>query len=79
MLSFDQARAEAQWRWGGLLSRGFARYDQQNRSAPYQVGTRRFGSVKIRGEGSTWEYAFRDASNRANRGQPAPRLQARKS
>ena len=67
MLSFEGARAEAQWRWGNLLFRGFARYDA-NRRLPYQVGTKAFGSVKLRGEGASWEQAFRDAAQRSNAG-----------
>lgn len=74
MLSHDQARAEAQWRWGNLLSRGYVRYDMNRRSAPYQVGTKLFGSVKIRGEGTSWEYAFRDATTRGNEGKSSPNL-----
>lgn len=76
-LTFESARAEAQWRWGGLLSRGFARYDA-NRRLPYQVGTKWFGSVRVRGEGASWEQAFRDAAQRSNTGRSAP-LAASKS
>jgi hypothetical protein len=71
MLTFESARAEAHWRWGNLLSRGFARYDA-NRRLPYQVGTRLLGTVSVRGEGATWEEAFRDASHRSNSGRSAP-------
>jgi hypothetical protein len=59
-LSVFDAEAEARWRWGGLFTRGFARYSAGQRK-PFEVGTRRFGSVKIRGRGASWEDAFRNA------------------
>jgi hypothetical protein len=71
MLTFEGARAEAQWRWGSLLSRGFARYDA-NRRLPYQVGTKWFGASRLRGEGASWEQAFRDAAQRSNTGRATP-------
>jgi len=59
------AEAEARWRWGGLLSRGFARYSSGAR-LPFEVGTKRFGTVKIRGRGTSWEGAFRNADTLTN-------------
>lgn len=54
------AEAEARWRWGGLFTQGFARYAAGRRN-PFEVGTKRFGSVKIHGRGPTWEAAFSNA------------------
>lgn len=68
-MTINGAEAEARWRWGGLFSRGFARYSSTQRQ-PYEVGTKRFGSIKIRGKGSSWESAFANADNRTN--SPAP-------
>jgi hypothetical protein len=65
-LTVMQAEAEAQWRWGGLIVRGFARHSNVGRG-PFEVGTRRFGTVKVRGAGNSWEDAFRDAADRTNR------------
>jgi hypothetical protein len=65
MLTYQQAEAEARWRWGGLLSRGFVRYDPQARQ-PYQVGTKTFGKAIIRGEGTSWESAFGNAARKSN-------------
>jgi hypothetical protein len=59
-LTVFDAEAEARWRWGGLLTHGLARYSAGHRN-PFEVGTRLFGSVKIRGRGTSWEGAFRDA------------------
>jgi hypothetical protein len=64
-LTIHGAEAEARWRWGGLFSRGFARYSSTQRK-PYEVGTKRFGSIKIRGQGTSWESAFANADNRTN-------------
>jgi hypothetical protein len=64
-LTVFDAEAEARWRWGGLLVRGFARYASGKR-LPYEVGTKQFGSVKIRGRGSSWESAFRNADTLTN-------------
>jgi len=64
-LTIFQAEAEAKWRWGGLLGRGFARYSQALR-LPFEVGTRRFGAIKIRGRGVSWEGAFRNAESLKN-------------
>jgi hypothetical protein len=54
------AEAEARWRWGGLFTRGLARYSAGQRN-PFEVGTWLFGSIKIRGRGPSWEAAFRNA------------------
>ena len=66
-LTIDGAEAEARWRWGSLLllRRGFARYSSALRR-PYEVGTRRFGSIRIRGQGTSWESAFANADNQTN-------------
>jgi hypothetical protein len=69
MLTIHQAEAEARWRWGGLLSRGFARIKENGRQ-PFEVGTIRFGSIRIRGEGTSWESAFGNASRRSNGDKP---------
>ena len=65
-LSVFEAEAEARWRWGSFFTRGFARYSGGERK-PFEVGARRFGSIKIRGRGNSWEAAFRDAVTLANR------------
>lgn len=62
-LTVTQAESEAQWRWGGLLSRGFARHSSALRK-PFEVGTKRFGSIKVRGAGTSWEGAFENAEGR---------------
>ena len=59
-LSIFEAEAEAHWRWGGLITRGFAHYASGARR-PFEVGTRRFGTVVIRGRGVSWEAAFSNA------------------
>ncbi|HEX4441583.1 MAG TPA: hypothetical protein VH854_16020 [Thermoanaerobaculia bacterium] len=59
-LTVQQAEKEARWRWGGLFARGFARYTGQSRQ-PFEVGTRTFGAIRIRGKGSSWEGAFSNA------------------
>jgi len=64
-LTIQQAEAEAKWRWGSLLVRGFARYDDTLKR-PFQVGTVCFGSVRIRGQGTSWEGAFSDAARQTN-------------
>jgi hypothetical protein len=64
-LTVNQAESEARWRWGGLFSRGFARYSSGERR-PFEVGTKSFGSVTIRGRGSSWEAAFHDADAATN-------------
>ena len=69
MLSYQQAESEARWRWGGLFSRGFVRYDPQSRQ-PFQVGTKRFGTVIVRGEGTSWESAFGNAARKSNGDKP---------
>jgi hypothetical protein len=68
-LTVQQAEREARWRWGGLFSRGFARYSRAGRLS-FEVGTRRFGSIKIRGQGTSWESAFANADNLTNGGRP---------
>ncbi len=64
-LTVFEAEAEARFRWGGLLARGFARYSPGMRK-PFEVGTKRLGSVTIRGRGVSWEAAFRDADTLTN-------------
>jgi hypothetical protein len=64
-LTIQQAEAEARWRWGSLFVRGFARYDETLKR-PFQVGTVCFGSVRIRGQGTSWEGAFSDAAKLTN-------------
>jgi hypothetical protein len=59
-LTVYQAEAEARWRWGGLFARGFARYSS-TQSMPFEVGTKLFGSVEIKGRGKSWESAFGNA------------------
>jgi hypothetical protein len=66
-LTVQQAEREAGWRWGGLFARGFARHRQAQRLA-FEVGTKRFGSIKIRGQGTSWEGAFENASTLTNAG-----------
>jgi hypothetical protein len=60
-----EAEAEARWRWGGLFARGFARYTG-TQPHPFEVGTVRFGSRTVRGRGTTWENAFKNADTRTN-------------
>ena len=69
-LTVQQAEREAGWRWGGLFARGFARHQQAQRLA-FEVGTKRFGTIKIRGHGTSWEGAFENASTLTNAGRPA--------
>ena len=64
-LTIQQAEAEARWRWGSLFVRGFARYDATLKR-PFQVGTICFGTVRIRGQGVSWEGAFSDAARQTN-------------
>ena len=64
-LTINQAEAEAKWRWGGFFARGFARYSSALRK-PFEVGTKRFGSVTIRGQGTSWEGAFGNADTLTN-------------
>jgi hypothetical protein len=64
-LTIQQAEAEAKWRWGNLFVRGFARYDETLKR-PFQVGTICFGSVRIHGQGTSWEGAFSDAARQTN-------------
>ena len=66
-LTVYQAEAEARWRWGGLFARGFARYSS-TKPQPFEVGTRRFGSVEIKGRGKSWEGAFGNADGLTNNG-----------
>ena len=69
-LTVQQAEREAGWRWGGLFARGFARHQQAQRLA-FEVGTKRFGTIRIRGQGTSWEGAFENASTLTNAGGPA--------
>jgi hypothetical protein len=55
------AEAEARWRWGGLFVRGWAQY-ASTQVKPFQVGTKLFGSIRIRGRGTSWEGAFANAA-----------------
>ena len=50
---------------GSLFVRGFARYDETLKR-PFQVGTICFGSVRIRGQGASWEGAFNDGARQTN-------------
>jgi len=68
-LTVQQAEREAGWRWGGLFSRGFARHIQAQRLS-FEVGTRRFGAIRIRGQGTSWESAFANADNLTNTPEP---------
>lgn len=68
-LTINQAEAEARWRWGGILERGFAQYKGAE-SKPFQVGTKRFGRVTIRGKGTSWEGAFGNADKETNLKKP---------
>ena len=64
-LTVFDAEAEARWRWGGFLARGFARYSSGMRK-PFEVGAKRFGLIKIRGRGTSWKGAFRNADTLTN-------------
>jgi hypothetical protein len=65
-LTIYGAEAEARWRWGSLLQRGFARYSNAGRKS-FEVGTKiRFGPIKIRGQGTSWENAFANADSLTN-------------
>jgi hypothetical protein len=66
-LTMEGAEAEARWRWGSLLllQRGFARYSGSMRR--YEVGTKRLGSITIRGQGASWEKAFANADTQTNK------------
>jgi hypothetical protein len=64
-LTIQQAESEARWRWGSLFVRGLARYDEALKR-PFQVGTICFGSVRIHGQGTSWEGAFTDAARLTN-------------
>jgi hypothetical protein len=68
-LSVFEAEAEARWRWGGLFTRGLARYSSGARK-PFEVGVKRFGSIEIRGRGASWEGAFHDANTLTNDKRP---------
>jgi hypothetical protein len=68
-LTAHEAESEARWRWGGLFARGFARYSSGERR-PFEVGTKSFGSISIRGRGTSWEGAFRDADTLTNEKKP---------
>ena len=64
-LTIQQAEAEARWRWGSLLERGFARSSSALRR-PFEVGTKFFGTIKIRGQGNSWDAAFNNADTQTN-------------
>jgi hypothetical protein len=59
-LTVFEAEAEARFRWGNLFVRGFARYTSGLRK-PFEVGSKQFGSVNVRGRGTSWEGAFGNA------------------
>jgi hypothetical protein len=60
-LTVFEAEAEARWRWGSLFAQGIARYSSGLR-LPFEVGEKqRFGPIKIRGRGTSWEAAFSNA------------------
>ena len=63
-LTIHEAEAEARWRWGGILKRGFARQSGVQRRS-FEVGTKRLGSIKILGKGNSWENAFGNADRQA--------------
>jgi hypothetical protein len=65
LLTIFQAEAEAGFRWGGLLARGFARHSS-NLRLPFEVGIKRLGKIIIRGRGTSWESAFRSAADQTN-------------
>ncbi len=72
-LTVFEAEAEARFRWGGVFARGFARYSS-GKHQPFEVGAKRFGTVEIRGRGSSWESAFNNAdvlTNGKDSGAPA--------
>ncbi len=62
-LTVHQAEQEARWRWGGLFARGFARHSRERQ---FEVGTKRFGKVSVRGRGNSWEGAFANADGLTN-------------
>ena len=64
-LTVQQAEREAGWRWGGLFARGFARYSGAVRLG-FEVGTKRFGTTTVRGQGNSWESAFANAASLTN-------------
>lgn len=68
-LTIHQAESEAKWRWGNLLERGFARYSSTLKK-PFEVGTKSFGRIKIRGKGNSWENAFSNADTETNDKKP---------
>ncbi len=69
-LTINQAQAEARWRWGSLFKRGFAHIEISGRQ-PFQVGTKLFGRIVIRGRGTSWEGAFGNADRETNIEKPA--------
>jgi hypothetical protein len=72
-LTVFEAEAEARFRWGNLFVRGFARYTSGLRK-PFEVGSKQFGSVKIRGRGASWEGAFSNADTLTNDERPGKSL-----
>ncbi len=55
---------------GRALRPGLRASSQAQRLA-FEVGTKRFGTIKIRGQGTSWEGAFENASTLTNAGRPA--------
>jgi hypothetical protein len=74
-LTVQQAEREARWRWGGLFARGFARFSGATRLG-FEVGTKRFGKILVRGQGTSWESAFANADNLTNGDVERPRKQS---
>lgn len=48
-----------------MFERAFARYKSTERK-PFQVGTKLFGKIKVRGQGTSWEGAFGNADRETN-------------
>lgn len=69
-LTINQAEAEARWRWGSLFARGIARFLSTKR-LPFEVGTKTFGKITVRGSGNSWESAFKNADKNTNDEAPA--------
>jgi hypothetical protein len=66
-LTIFQAESEAKFRWGSLLARGYAHHSNALR-LPFEVGTKLFGKITVRGRGTSWESAFSNASAKTNAG-----------
>ncbi len=54
---------------GRFFTRDLARYASGLRK-PFEVGSRRFGSVSVRGRGTSWEAAFSNADTLTNEANP---------